>query len=103
QTGGKPMLLRNDQALKNNSIRIKLTGTRSNRDAIGAWVHARFGGKDVWRQVMPTRSYLSQSELPVTIGLGKSTTVDLLEVRWPGGSMQRIQAQPGETVVVTQL
>ncbi|MGZ8920790.1 MAG: CRTAC1 family protein, partial [Limisphaerales bacterium] len=103
QTGGKPMLLRNDQALKNNSIRIKLTGTRSNRDAIGAWVHARFGGKDGWRQVMPTRSYLSQSELPVTIGLGKSTTVDLVEVRWPGGSMQRIQAQPGETVVVTQL
>ncbi|MGZ8938598.1 MAG: CRTAC1 family protein, partial [Limisphaerales bacterium] len=103
QTGGKPMLLRNDQALKNNSIRIKLTGTRSNRDAIGAWVHARFGGKDVWRQVMPTRSYLSQSELPVTIGLGKSTTVDLVEVRWPGGSMQRIQAKPGETVVVTQL
>lgn len=103
QTGGKPMLLRNDQALKNNWIRLKLTGTRSNHDAIGAWVHARFAGKDVWRQVMPTRSYLSQSELPVTIGLGKSTAVDLLEVRWPGGSMQRIQAKPGETVVVTQL
>ena len=103
QTGGKPMLLRNDQALKNNWIRIKLTGTRSNHDAIGAWVHARFGGKDVWRHVMPTRSYLSQSELPITIGLGKNTSVELLEVKWPGGSMQRIQAKPGETVVVTQL
>jgi hypothetical protein len=103
QTGGRPMLLRNDQALKNNWIRLKLTGTRSNHDAIGAWVHGRFGGKDVWRHVMPTRSYLSQSELPVTIGLGKNMTVDLLEVRWPGGSMQRIQAKPGETVVVTQL
>jgi enediyne biosynthesis protein E4 len=103
QTGGKPMLLRNEQALKNNWIRIKLTGTRSNHDAIGAWVHARFGGKDVWRHVMPTRSYLSQSELPITIGLGKNTSVELLEVKWPGGSMQRIQAKPGETVVVTQL
>ena len=103
QTGDKPVLLRNEQALKNNWIRLKLTGTRSNHDAIGAWVHARFGGRDVWRHVMPTRSYLSQSELPVTIGLGKSTTIDLLEVRWPGGSMQRIQAKPGETVVVTQL
>ena len=103
QTGGKPMLLRNEQALKNNWIRIKLTGTRSNHDAIGAWVHARFGGKDVWRQVMPTRSYLSQSELPITIGLGKNSSVELLEVKWPGGSMQRIPAKPGETLVVTQL
>jgi enediyne biosynthesis protein E4 len=103
QTGGRPILLRNDQALKHNWIRLKLTGTRSNRDAIGAWVHARFGGNDVWRQVMPTRSYLSQSELPITIGLGKNTSVDLLEVKWPGGAMQRIQAKPGETAVVTQL
>lgn len=103
QTGGKPLLLRNDQALKNNWLRLKLTGTKSNHDAIGAWVHARIDGKDHWRHVMPTRSYLSQSELLVTIGIGKQSAVESLEVKWPNGSTQKIQARPGETTVVTQL
>jgi hypothetical protein len=40
------------------------------------------------RQVMPTRSYLSQVELPVTFGLGDATSVDSLEVIWPGGELQ---------------
>ena len=102
QTGGKPVLLRNDQALQNNWVRLKLTGAKSNRDAIGAWIHARVGGKDLWRQVMPTRSYLSQSELPVTIGLGKSSSVDLLEVKWPDGSVQKVTAEPKRVVTVTQ-
>ena len=39
---------------------------------------------------MPTRSYLSQSELPVTIGLGKAAKVDALEVVWPSGAVQKI-------------
>jgi hypothetical protein len=102
QTGGKPVLLRNDQALKNNWIRLKLTGTKSNHDAIGAWVHARVGGKDLWRHVIPTRSYLSQSELPVTIGLGKETAVELLEVKWPDGSVQKLHPEIGKTLVFTQ-
>ncbi|HEX7860297.1 MAG TPA: CRTAC1 family protein [Verrucomicrobiae bacterium] len=103
QTGGKPMLLRNNQTLKNNWIRLKLTGTKSNHDAIGAWVRARINGKDVWRHVMPTRSYLSQSELPVTIGLGTATAVELLEVKWPNGAVQKVQAKPGESTIVTEL
>lgn len=97
------MLLRNNQTLKNNWIRLKLTGTKSNHDAIGAWVRARINGKDVWRHVMPTRSYLSQSELPVTIGLGTATAVELLEVKWPNGAVQKVQAKPGESTIVTEL
>ncbi|HEV8540894.1 MAG TPA: CRTAC1 family protein, partial [Verrucomicrobiae bacterium] len=65
QPGGKPILLRNDQGLGNHWLRVKLIGQKANRDAIGATVHVRVQGKDLWRQVMPTRSYLSQSELPV--------------------------------------
>jgi enediyne biosynthesis protein E4 len=103
QTGGKPLLLRNEQALKNNWVRLKLTGTKSNHDALGAWVHARVNGKDLWRQVAATRSYLSQSELPITFGLGKANEVELLEVKWPDGSTQKIQARTGETTIVTQL
>jgi hypothetical protein len=60
------LLLRNDQRFGHHWLRLKLVGTRSNRDAIGAWIKVRVGGQTLSRQVMPTRSYLSQSELPVT-------------------------------------
>jgi enediyne biosynthesis protein E4 len=83
-------LLRNDQRLGHHWIRLKLVGTKSNRDAIGAWVKVRVNGEVLWRQVMPTRSYLSQSELPVTIGLGAAERPDEVEVIWPGGGSQRV-------------
>lgn len=86
QVGGPPLLLRNDQKLDHHYLRLKLVGngTTTNRDAIGAWVKATVAGRTLWRQVMPTRSYLSQSELPVTIGLGSTAKVDSVEVIWPG-------------------
>jgi enediyne biosynthesis protein E4 len=90
QVNGPPLLLRNDQALGHHWLRLKLVGTTSNRDAIGAWVRLRLGERVLWRQAMPTRSYLSQSELPVTFGLGNATTFDELEVIWPGGRHQRV-------------
>jgi hypothetical protein len=102
QTGGRPRLLRNDQNLEHHWLRLKLSGKKSNRDAIGAWVHARVNGKDQWRQVMPTRSYLSQSELPVSVGLGPATEVELLEVRWPDGSSQVVNADLDTLTVVRQ-
>jgi len=102
QTGGKPLLLRNDQQLGHQWLRLKLEGKKSNRDAIGAWVHARVNGKDFWRQVMPTRSYLSQSELPVTLGLGKATALEKLEIKWPDGAIQTVEAKIGALTVVAQ-
>ncbi|HEV3003122.1 MAG TPA: CRTAC1 family protein [Pirellulales bacterium] len=87
----RPRLLRNDQQLGHHWLRVRLTGKRSNRDAIGAWVEAKVGGNEFARQVMPTRSYLSQVELPVTIGLGSATKVDRLVVRWPDGSTQEVK------------
>lgn len=48
------------------------------------------GEQTLRRQVMPTRSYLSQAELPVTIGLGKRQSVDRIVVRWPDGHLQRV-------------
>ena len=92
QISGPPLLLRNDQNLKHHWLRLKLTGTKSNHAAIGAWIKVRVGGRTLSRQVMPTRSYLSQSELPVTIGLGKATKVDGVEIMWPSGATQKLPA-----------
>lgn len=90
QNAGRPVLLRNDQNLGRNWVRFQLQGTRSNRDAIGALVRLRWAGHSQWRQVMPTRGYMSQSELPVTFGLGSATRIDDIEIVWPGGGRQRL-------------
>jgi hypothetical protein len=102
QVAGPPLLLRNDQGLGHHWIRLKLVGTKSNRDAIGAWIKARIGGRQLSRQVMPTRSYLSQSELPVTIGLGKAERPDSLEIIWPSGTVQKVTPQIDRLTVVNE-
>jgi enediyne biosynthesis protein E4 len=83
--GGPAYLYRNDQLSGNRSIRFKLVGTESNRDAIGAMVRISFGGQTSTRTVKSGGSYLSQSELPVTFGLGKQESIDRVTIRWPRG------------------
>ena len=102
QTGGAPLLLRNDQDLHHHWIRLKLVGTKSNRDAIGAWIKVRVNGQTLSRQVMPTRSYLSQSELPVTVGLGTATKPDSVEITWPTGATQTISPQIDQLTIITE-
>lgn len=103
QVGAPPVLLRNDQATGNQWFRFKLIGSTANRDAIGAWVHVKTGGVTLSRQVMPTRSYLSQSELPLSFGLGKDAKVEGIEVIWPGGAKQQVPAPAlGTTTVIRQ-
>jgi hypothetical protein len=102
QNGGEPLLLRNDQAFGYNWLRIKLTGKTVNRDAIGAWVEVTAGGKTQRRQVMPTRSYLSQVELPLTFGLGKIDKVDSVRVYWPDGTEQYIGHVEVNTVLLIE-
>jgi hypothetical protein len=105
QVAGPPLLLRNDQRGGHHWVRLKLVGDgkRTNRDAIGAWVKLTAGGLTQYRQVMATRSYLSQSELPVTFGLGGAAKVDSIEVTWPGGGTQRLEGiEIDRTSVVTQ-
>lgn len=100
QIAGPPLLLRNDQKLGHHWVRLKLIGTKSNRDAIGAWVKTRVGGRALSRQVMPTRSYLSQSELPVTIGLGTAERIDSLEITWPSGTKQPVAPPPLDRLMI---
>jgi len=81
-------LFRNEQKLGHSWVRVKLVGKKSNRDAIGAWVKVRVGNRVFAQQVMPTRGYLSQSELPVTIGLGKAEKIDDVQIFWPDGTRE---------------
>jgi len=90
QNGRRAVLLRNDQQLGHHWLRLQLQGRGSNRSAIGARVRLTASGVTQRRLVMPTRSYLSQVELPLTFGLGGSTRVDQLTVTWPDGREQRV-------------
>lgn len=87
-TGRSPRLLRNDQQTGHHWLRVELIGTKSNRSAIGARVAVRLADRSLYGQVMPTRSYLSQTELPVTFGLGTADRVEDVTVVWPSGVKQ---------------
>jgi len=82
---GPAYLYRNDQSAGNRSIRFRLVGTKSNRDAIGAEVRIACEGVTQSRMVKSGSSYLSQSELPVTFGLGRRDQVERVEIQWPSG------------------
>ena len=82
--GGAPRLLRNDTAA-GGLLRVRLIGTAANRDGVGARVEVTAGGRTRWRRVRTGSSYASQSELPVTFGLGGAPRVDAVRVIWPAG------------------
>jgi enediyne biosynthesis protein E4 len=84
-----PSLLRNDGGNKNNWIKIKLVGTKCNRTAIGARVRIVAGGRSQINEVASGGSVMSQSDLRLHFGLGKTKVVDLIEVKWP--TTQNIQ------------
>ena len=92
-TGRQPRLLRNDQTLGHHWLRVRLVGdgVHCNRDAIGAWIEIQAGDTVQRKQVTPTRSYLSQVELPVTFGLGEIDSVSKMTVTWPDGIKQSIE------------
>lgn len=90
--GRAPRLLRNDQETGHHWLRLKLVGDgeKCNRDAIGAWVRVTVGDEVIAKQVMPTRSYLTQVELPLTFGLGEHDSIDNVSVQWPDGEVVEI-------------
>jgi hypothetical protein len=103
QNGRRAVLFRNDQQLGHHWLRVKLEGRTVNRNAIGAVLMLTSNGVTQRRLVMPTHSYLSQVELPVTFGLGDTQQVDNLTVTWPNGQSQNVPvAQVDTTLVITQ-
>ena len=88
---GPAYLFRNDLRSGNRAIRLHLTGTKSNRDSIGAVVRIYQDSRTQMRTVRGGSSYLSQSELPLTFGVGKSDKIDRLTVEWPSGAAQEFK------------
>jgi hypothetical protein len=86
-----PDLYRLNGNKANHWVTLKLVGTSSNRNAIGARVHCVSGGVEQWQEVRGGGSYLSQNDFRVHFGLGAATRVDRLEVRWPNGNEQAWQ------------
>jgi hypothetical protein len=88
---GAAYLYRNEQLAGNHGLRLRLTGAKSNRDAIGALVRV-FGPEGTQsRRVKSGSSYLSQSELTLTFGLGKRDTVGRVVIEWPSGAVQEFK------------
>lgn len=92
-------LLRNDTATAGNWLQIRLTGTRSNRDAIGAVVRVRAGGLAMIRQVKGGSGGHSQSALTVHFGLGPARAADVVEIDWPSGLRTRWRRQEANRLI----
>ena len=104
--GGPVYLFRNEAqgaAALNHSLRIKLTGTKSNRDGIGATVRLSAGGETQTQMLRSGSSYLSASELILTFGLAHNDKADTIEIRWPSGQVDRLSnANTGQALTVTE-
>jgi len=104
--GGPAYLFENaatgDAALQ-KSLRLKLVGTKSNRDGIGAVVKVTAGGETQSEMLRSGSSYLSASELVLTFGLARHGKADAVEIRWPSGQVDKLSnMEAGQTVTVTE-
>jgi hypothetical protein len=93
---GPAYLFRNDLKTGNRALRLRLIGAKSNRDAIGAVVRLTLNGETQTRTVRTGSSYLSQSELPLTFGVGRVDRFERLSVEWPSGETQEFKSLPCE-------
>ncbi|HEY6990034.1 MAG TPA: CRTAC1 family protein, partial [Bryobacteraceae bacterium] len=88
-----PSLWKQTASSPANWVTLKLTGTRSNRSAIGARVKLLAGGRAQYGEVRSGGSYLSQNDLRLHFGLGEARIVESIEILWPGGKRQRLEKQ----------
>lgn len=84
-----PTIYLNNLKRAGKCIEMKLIGTDSNRDAIGARVRVSVAGKTLTRQVEAGSGYASEAMLPIHFGLGNASGVDSVEINWPSGLTQK--------------
>src|SRR5258706_1943828 len=104
--GGPVYLFRNEAqagVAANRSLRLKLVGTKSNRDGIGAIARVTSGGDTQTQMLRSGSSYLSSSEPVLTFGLGQRDKADTIEIRWPSGQVDHLSnVSAGQTITVTE-
>ncbi len=104
-TNAGPAYLFHNEGGTNHSLRFKLIGTKSNRDGIGAVVRVVSNNNQdrQWKMLRSGSSYLSQSELVLTFGLGAQTKADQIEIQWPSGQVDKLtNINAGQTVTVQE-
>ena len=92
---GPAYLYRNDGGNRNHWLSVRLAGTKSNRDGIGAVVRVASAGGKQWNMVRSGGSYCSQSDLALTFGLGKDASASV-EIEWPSGARQKLGNLPAD-------
>jgi hypothetical protein len=102
-TNAGPAYLFHNEGGTNHSLRVKLVGTKSNRDGIGAVIRVSAGGDKQWKMLRSGSSYLAQSELVLTFGLGALTKADALEIQWPSGQVDKLSnLNAGQAVTIEE-
>jgi hypothetical protein len=104
-TNAGPAYLFHNEGGSNHSLRVKLVGTKSNRDGIGAVLHVMSdNNKEKQSKMLRSgSSYLSQSELVLTFGLGPQTKADTVEIQWPSGQVDKLaNLNAGQTITVQE-
>ncbi|MBV9398074.1 MAG: CRTAC1 family protein [Bryobacterales bacterium] len=100
---GPAFLYRNDGGNTNHWLTVKLEGTRSNRDGIGAVVRVNSPGGAQWQAVHSGSSYCSSSQLQLTFGLGPDDKASSIEVDWPGGERETLRdVHAGQNLLIRQ-
>ena len=102
-TNAGPAYLFHNEGGANHSLRIKLVGTKSNRDGIGAIVRVTSANDKQWKMLRSGSSYLAQSELVLTFGLGTQSKADTVEIDWPSGQVDKLtNVNAGQTVTLQE-
>lgn len=97
-----PSLLRNDYAGKNNWLKIKTVGVKSNRTGLGARVIVTTGSHKQTQAVLSQTGYYSHDDLRLHFGLGAATLADRVEVVWPSGQIDTLKNVPANRVLVVK-
>jgi hypothetical protein len=101
-TNGGPVALFKNTGATYHSLRIKLVGTKSNRDGLGATVRVTNGSDTQTKMLTSGSSYLSSSELILTFGLGDRAKADAIEIRWPSGQIDRAANVPADQIITVK-
>jgi hypothetical protein len=98
----RPTLLRNDTVTANHWIGLRLIGTRSNKDGVGARLTVQTGTRRQRTEVRGDGSYISHNDVRARLGLGNATRVDRIEIRWPSGAVDTATALAADRYYVAR-